>query len=57
MFCYSGLNENEVNVLRNEHHIYAARDGRINIAGLNGSNVDYVATAFAAVRSRSQSKL
>lgn len=31
------------------HHIYMTTDGRISIAGLNTSNVSYVAEAFHAV--------
>ena len=32
--------------LGNEHHIYLLRSGRVNMAGLNTNNIDYVATAI-----------
>jgi aspartate/tyrosine/aromatic aminotransferase len=33
--------------LREERHIYMPPDGRLNVAGLSESNVDYVADAVA----------
>lgn len=35
--------------LTNDYAIYLTRDGRISIAGLNDSNLDYVAKAIHAV--------
>lgn len=35
--------------LRNEHHIYLPDNGRINISGLNSSNIGRVASAIVAV--------
>ena len=32
--------------LGSEHHIYLLRSGRVNMAGLNTNNIDYVATAI-----------
>lgn len=49
MFCYSGLTEEQVDVLRNVHHVYMTKDGRMSVAGLNASNVDYVAGAIKSV--------
>jgi aspartate/tyrosine/aromatic aminotransferase len=40
-----------VETLREQHHVYVAPDGRINIAGVSQANVDHVATAIAAVMS------
>ncbi len=45
-FCYSGLSQSLVERLTKEHGIYMTSDGRINLAGLNWDNVDYVASAI-----------
>lgn len=49
MFSYSGLTVDQVNRLRDEYGIYAVSTGRICVAALNSSNIDYVARAIAAV--------
>ena len=49
MFSYSGLSTAQVDRLREEYGIYAVSTGRICIAALNSSNIDYVADAIAAV--------
>ena len=49
MFCYSGLTAEQVDTLREVHHVYMTRDGRMSVAGLNDSNVAYVARALKAV--------
>lgn len=49
MFCYSGLNPEQVRQLREVHHIYLTNDGRMSVSGLNRGNVEYVAEAFRAV--------
>ena len=49
MFCYSGLTIEQVDVLRDVHHVYMTKDGRMSVAGLNASNVDYVAGAIKSV--------
>ncbi len=49
MFSYSGLTRDQVVRLRNEYSIYAIETGRICVAALNTSNIDYVADAIAAV--------
>jgi len=49
MFCFSGLNPAQVERLRDEFHIYITKDGRISMAGITTSNVDYVAKAVHAV--------
>lgn len=49
MFCYTGLSEAQVLKLRQSHHIYMTRNGRISIAGLNKDNVRYVAESFKDV--------
>jgi aromatic-amino-acid transaminase len=49
MFSYTGLSATQVDRLRDEFAIYLVRSGRICVAGLNSSNVDYVAKTFATV--------
>ena len=49
MFCYSGLTAEQVDLLRDVHHVYMTKDGRMSVAGLNASNVDYVAEAIRSV--------
>jgi len=49
MFCFTGLDEAQVAAVRDEHHVYMTKDGRISMAGLNSSNVKYVANALHAV--------
>ena len=49
MFAFTGLTPEQCDRLREEFHIYTIRSGRISIAGLNPSNVDYVAKAFHEV--------
>ena len=49
MFAYTGLNKDQVNTLREDHHIYMTMDGRISIAGLNTKNLDYIAENFHRV--------
>jgi len=49
MFSYSGLNQKQVQALREKHSIYAVESGRICVAALSTKNVDYVARAIAQV--------
>ncbi len=49
MFSYSGLTAAQVDRLREEHGVYAVSTGRICVAALNSSNIDYVSKAIAAV--------
>jgi aspartate aminotransferase len=46
MFAYSGLNKEEVTLLKERHHIYCTMDGRISMAGVTSGNVDYIANAM-----------
>ncbi|KAL2398606.1 Aspartate aminotransferase, mitochondrial [Exophiala dermatitidis] len=46
MFGFLGLSEEVVLKLREQYHIYMADNSRISIAGLNESNVAYVAKAI-----------
>ena len=49
MFSYSGLTKPQVDRLREEFSIYALGSGRVNIAGINSSNLDRLCDAIASV--------
>ena len=49
MFSYTGLNAAQVQRLQNEFAVYLVASGRMCVAGLNQSNIDYVANAFVEV--------
>ena len=49
MFSFTGLNEAQVKIMIEKYHIYMTSNGRISMAGLNKSNVDYVAKAIFEV--------
>ena len=49
MFSYSGLSEEQVKRLREEHAIYIVSGGRINVAGMTGTNMNVLCTAIASV--------
>lgn len=51
MFSYSGLNRDQVDVLREQYGIYAISTGRICLAALNSRNIEYVADSIAKVLS------
>jgi aspartate aminotransferase len=42
IFYLSPLNEDQINTLSQEHSIYMLKNGRINIAGINKNNIDYI---------------
>ena len=46
MFSFTGLNADQCQKLIDKHHIYLTANGRISMAGLNSSNVEYVANAI-----------
>lgn len=49
MFAFTGMSKEMCDQLTDEFAIYLTKDGRISIAGLNDSNLDYVAKAVHAV--------
>jgi aspartate aminotransferase len=49
MFTYTGLSEAQCDRLTNEFHVYLLKSGRISMAGINTSNVSYLAKAINAV--------
>ncbi|MEI8365872.1 MAG: amino acid aminotransferase [Parachlamydiaceae bacterium] len=48
-FSFCGLNEAQVHRLIKEYGIYMPANGRINVAGLNGHNINYVIEAILKV--------
>ncbi|MDP8986037.1 MAG: aspartate/tyrosine/aromatic aminotransferase [Pseudomonadota bacterium] len=48
MFSLLGVSGDVVDRLRDRHHIYMTRDGRMNLAGIMPHNAPYVAQAIAA---------
>ncbi|MEM8998172.1 MAG: aminotransferase class I/II-fold pyridoxal phosphate-dependent enzyme [Acidobacteriota bacterium] len=49
MFSFSGLTAPRVRRLRDEYGVYMLDSGRLNVAGITESNVDYLVDAVAAV--------
>lgn len=49
LFWFSGLTPLQVQKLREEHHIYGTLNGRVNVAGLNKSNILAYCKAVDAV--------
>eukprot|EP00928_Gymnodinium_smaydae_P062780 TRINITY_DN46564_c0_g1_i1.p2 TRINITY_DN46564_c0_g1~~TRINITY_DN46564_c0_g1_i1.p2 ORF type:complete len:400 (-),score=97.00 TRINITY_DN46564_c0_g1_i1:172-1371(-) len=49
MFTFTGLNQEQVERMVKEFHVYMTKDGRISVAGLNPNNVEYVASSIDAV--------
>ncbi|KAK3075637.1 Aspartate aminotransferase, cytoplasmic [Teratosphaeriaceae sp. CCFEE 6253] len=49
MFSFTGLNEGQVQKLREQSHVYMTKNGRISMAGLNTNNVEYFAKAVDGV--------
>lgn len=49
MFSFSGLTPTQVQALRERHGVYIVGSGRINVAGLTESNMDYLCAAIADV--------
>lgn len=49
MFCYTGLNQEQVEKLKTDHAIYMTKDGRLSVVSLTPNNVEYVAKAIHQV--------
>ncbi|XP_027337275.1 aspartate aminotransferase, mitochondrial-like [Abrus precatorius] len=49
MFCFSGLTPEQIELLEKVFHIYMTPDGRISMAGVTTSNVNYLANAIHQV--------
>ncbi len=48
MFSFLGLSPQQARHLRSEHSVYLLDSSRINVAGVNAGNIDYLAQAVAA---------
>lgn len=49
LFSFSGLTKEQVDILREKHSIYIVGSGRINVSGINESNVERLCRAIAEV--------
>ncbi|HET7130776.1 MAG TPA: aminotransferase class I/II-fold pyridoxal phosphate-dependent enzyme, partial [Gammaproteobacteria bacterium] len=49
LFSFLGITREQVVRLREEFHVYMIESSRVNIAGVNHANVDYIADSIAAV--------
>jgi len=49
MFCFSGLSADNVAELADKYSIYLTSNGRISMAGVNPTNIDWLAQGIAAV--------
>ena len=49
MFCFTGMTPEQVAKITKDFSIYLTKDGRISVAGISSSNVDYLAHAMHAV--------
>lgn len=49
MFSFLGLSPDQARRLREEHSVYLLDSSRINVAGVNARNIDYLAEAVAKV--------
>lgn len=49
MFSFLGLDKSQIETLQKQSAIYIVDSSRINVAGINNGNIDYVCDAIAAV--------
>ncbi len=49
MFCFTGLNKDQVGRLIKEYSVYLTNDGRISVAGVSSKNNSYLAHALHQV--------
>lgn len=49
MFCFSGLTELQVKLMKDKFHVYMTGDGRMCMAALNNGNIEYVANALKSI--------
>jgi aspartate aminotransferase len=49
MFSFLGLSGEQVQTLRNDYSVYMLGSSRINVAGVNARNIDYLADSIAKV--------
>merc|ERR1712204_27593 len=46
MFTFTGLTPKQVEIMIEKHHIYLLSSGRVSMAGVASSNVEYIAKAI-----------
>ena len=49
MFSFLGLSQDQVKTLREDYSIYMTGSSRVNVAGVNARNIDYLAESIAKV--------
>ena len=49
MFSFLGLNTAQLDQLRDEFGIYIVSSSRVNLAGINSSNIDYLSDSIISV--------
>ncbi|XP_054164891.1 aspartate aminotransferase, mitochondrial-like [Oppia nitens] len=49
MFCFTGMDKDQVERLTKEFSVYLTKDGRISMAGVTSGNVDYLAHGMHSV--------
>ena len=49
MFCFTGMNADQVAKLTKDYSIFLTKDGRISVAGITSGNVEYLAHAMHQV--------
>lgn len=49
MFSFLGIDKETISVLKNDYSIYIVGSSRVNVAGVNNSNADYLAESLAKV--------
>lgn len=49
MFCFSGMSPEQVDELKEKYAVYLTRDGRISMAGVTTTNVNYIAQSIHTV--------
>jgi len=57
MFSYTGIGQKECERLIKEHHVYLLKSGRISLAGLNKTNMQYMVDAIHEVMTAPKSNL
>ena len=49
MFSFLGINESQLDTLRNQFGIYIVSSTRVNMAGINSGNIDYLVSSLRSV--------
>jgi len=49
MFAFLGISPEQVERLKNDHHVYLTKDGRISVAGITNANCSHLAESLHEV--------